>query len=81
MIEKYLPVIETYLPAVRRNELEALVAELGLESPCWFTTSAGDCSAAIFGFVLGSEFARGQDFAIAQLRAAAHSQTQTIIWF
>ena len=33
VIEKYLPVIEKYLPAFRRNELEALVAELGLESP------------------------------------------------
>ena len=34
VIEKYLPVIEKYLPAFRRNELEALVAELGLESLC-----------------------------------------------
>ena len=34
VIEKYVPVIEKYLPAFRRNELEALVAELGLESPC-----------------------------------------------
>ena len=60
VIEKYLPVIEKYLPCFRRNELEALGAELGLESPFQVTISAGDCSAAIFGFVLGSEFARGR---------------------